>query len=655
MHTDSSRYKHGVISDLLLPSLLRNVRSEIQEHISFTPKETDIYRIDQSGDLANLDGLDEESLRRLPSIQVLRDAMYSSQFRDYLSSVTDSGPLSGTKTDMAINVYTPGCHLLCHDDVIGSRRVSYILYLTDPDRPWQKEWGGALRLYPTQTLTSTDGETAKVYSPIHSVSIPPAFNQLSFFAVQPGESFHDVEEVYAQTDGDLEGSNVERIRMAISGWYHIPQRGEEGFVEGLEDELAKKSSLLQLQGKTDKHDLPQAKFQQYAMNASEAAASSLPTPSSQDDAELTKEDLDFLLNYLNPHYLTPDTLETITEFFAEESFLLLDTFLSQKLSDKLRAWINLQEEQALPEGSETFELTSEWKLARPPHKHRYLYQQAADAPKDSDLEVSPMQDLLKNLVPSKAFQKWLQIATGLTVNSNRSITRRFRRGHDYTLAQSYDEPIPGLELCLSLTPSKGWADNQAESEVVSEQAKSAKESNSNGIATSQSPDVGGYLAYMAGDEDDEGASDAGSHHGVEIPLDMSTGGRASKPKKAKLDPAVYQAGGEDEEDPNLFHMSATWNQVGIVLRDKGTMRFVKYVSRQAKGDRWDMMCEFEIEDPGESDGEHSAGSPGNEVTNDPGLNVGDGADDEKDDDDENENEDDDNDHETDDSQESSES
>jgi len=34
---------------------------------------------------------------------------------------------------MAINVYTPGCYLLCHNDVIGSHKVSYISYLTDPE------------------------------------------------------------------------------------------------------------------------------------------------------------------------------------------------------------------------------------------------------------------------------------------------------------------------------------------------------------------------------------------------------------------------------------------------------------------------------------------------------------------------------------------
>jgi Rps23 Pro-64 3,4-dihydroxylase Tpa1-like proline 4-hydroxylase len=47
-----------------------------------------------------------------------------------------------------------GCHLLCHDDVIGTRRVSYIIYLTDPDEEWLKEDGGALELYPLDIVSA---------------------------------------------------------------------------------------------------------------------------------------------------------------------------------------------------------------------------------------------------------------------------------------------------------------------------------------------------------------------------------------------------------------------------------------------------------------------------------------------------------------------
>ena len=44
--------------------------------------------------------------------------------------------------------YARGGHLLCHDDVIGSRCVSYILYLSRPGKKWRPEMGGALELYP---------------------------------------------------------------------------------------------------------------------------------------------------------------------------------------------------------------------------------------------------------------------------------------------------------------------------------------------------------------------------------------------------------------------------------------------------------------------------------------------------------------------------
>ena len=128
-YKSSSPYPHAVVPSLISEPLLRAVRNEIKTHIHFTLKETDIYRIHQSGDLANLSKLDAESLQHLPNLLRLRDALYSDDFRKWISTVTGAGQVSGQKMDMAVNVYTPGSYLLCHDDVIGSRRVSYILYL----------------------------------------------------------------------------------------------------------------------------------------------------------------------------------------------------------------------------------------------------------------------------------------------------------------------------------------------------------------------------------------------------------------------------------------------------------------------------------------------------------------------------------------------
>lgn len=118
---------------------------------------------------------------------------------------------------MAVNSYTEGCHLLNHDDVIGSRRVSYILYMPIPESiVWKKEWGGALELYP---IDETGQPTCAP-----SKSIPPSWNQFVLFEVQPGLSHHSVEEVVIKGKG--------RERMSISGWFHKAQPGEDGFEAG---------------------------------------------------------------------------------------------------------------------------------------------------------------------------------------------------------------------------------------------------------------------------------------------------------------------------------------------------------------------------------------------------------------------------------------
>ncbi|KAL2255679.1 hypothetical protein VTK26DRAFT_2901 [Humicola hyalothermophila] len=574
-YASSSPYKHSVISELVDDALLRKVREEIKANVHFTPKETDIYKIHQSGDLANLDGLDDEALAKLPSLLALRDALYSQAFRDYVSHITGCGPLSGRKTDMAINVYTPGCYLLCHDDVIGSRKVSYILYLTDPDTPWQPEWGGALRLFPVVDRKGEDGEVAKTPLPDCSKVIPPAWNQLSFFAVQPGESFHDVEEVYHAASKEELEKNGGRIRMAISGWFHIPQIGEDGYVEGAEEKAAHKSGLMQLQGNPGQYDRPQAK---------PVPVESDESRDSDDDFPLDEADLEFLLKYIAPTYLTPDTIERVAEHFEEEFSITLADILHPKFAEKLRKYVESQEAKPLPEDSQEIEKGA-WKVARPPHKHRYLYLE----PGQAGTEDSPLKELLETLLPSRQFRLWLQMATRSKITSHDLLARRFRRGKDYTLATGH-EGTPRLEVNIGLTPTEGWGDvkdgedddagSEASSEPEEDQSdrkgkKAAVNGKGKGKAVDkevepedeEEEDVGGHEVYMAGDDD--GDEDA----------------------------AVYKSSADD--DNILFFQAASWNKMTIVLRDSGTLRFVKYVSASAKGDRWDVSGMFEIEEQDE--------------------------------------------------------
>lgn len=592
-YTNSGPYPHAVVSNLIKEDLLRNVRKEITENIHFTLKETDIYRIHQSGDLANLSNLDQESLKRLPSLVKLRDALYSQEFREWVSAVTGAGKLSGLKTDMAVNVYAPGSYLLCHDDVIGSRRVSYILYLTDPDKPWKAEWGGGLRLYPTELRKNKDGEDVKVPLAEWSLNIPPSFSQLSFFAVRPGESYHDVEEVFHA------GSTVEdkdRIRMAVSGWFHIPQESEDGFEEGLEQAQAQKSSLAQLQGAADEFDEPQAIFRHFdepRTVANAAADGEEVDPGEEDDQDnsiLTERDLTFLLQYIAPGFLVPDKLEELAESFEATSMLQLESFLVEKFANVLKQAI-----EGAESGDDAQNLFSNWSIARPPHKQRFAYlrEDASDQPTDS-----PVYRVLVDLLHSHAFKKWLALATGLKTTAltrQYAVARRFRAGHDYALASTYTGELPRLEFTINMTPSTGWEREHSMEDSARNGAPNGTASSSgdpkNDLVQVDLPEFGGEEVYMAVDEADD--------HDKALP---------SVGRKAVHDPAVYQSGDPDVDDDGgiLFTNSPSWNTFSVVLRDKDTMRFVKYVSQAAKGDRWDIKGEVELADDafdGDTEGE----------------------------------------------------
>ena len=567
----SQPYPHAVVPFLIQNGLLRNVRKEITEHVHFTLKETDIYRIHQSGDLANLSRLAAEDLKHFPSLVTLRDALYSDEFRTWVSDVTGAGKVSGTKTDMAVNVYTPGSYLLCHDDVIGSRRVSYILYLTDPDEPWQPEWGGGLRLYPTEVKENKNGEEIKVPLAEHSLNIPPSFGQLSFFAVRPGESYHDVEEVYHGKEG-------KRVRMAISGWYHIPQEGEDGYEKGAEEAQAQKSSLAQLKGAADEFDEPAAQFED------------LPTLSDADEDILTEDELTFLLDYVTPQYLTPEMTEKLAGSFLLESAVQLEGFLRPPFAEEMEHYVrNLAD-------------TRNWSIARPPHKHRFQYRRSTTD------HTSPFQKLLSVLLPSGAFRKWLGLITGLSPSvliKQNVLARRFRKGQDYALASGYQGDEPRLEYTIGLTPKDDSIAPKAPNGKVSGSNGAHTDTNGINIDISSEDDHGGQEVYMANDDDDD--EDAGQSSNA---LDKAL---PQVGRKAAHDPAVYKTGNgeDDDDDAILFTDSPSWNTLNVVMRDRGTLRFVKYLSQAARRDRWDIKGEVEIdptfgEDDDDSNEEQSA-------------------------------------------------
>ena len=69
---------------------------------------------------------------------------------------------------------------------------------------------------------------------------------------------------------------------------------------------------------------------------------------------------------------------------------------------------------------------------------------------------------------------------------------------------------------------------------------------------------------------------------------------------------------DDAADNDLLSVNPIANTLNLVLRDEGTMRFVKYVGFQAASSRWDVANVFEIEysdDEGDESNEEGASGP----------------------------------------------
>ncbi|AQZ13313.1 TPA1 (YER049W) [Zygosaccharomyces parabailii] len=564
--TDAKPYNWGTIRDLIDDDLLRAVRKEIETEIHFTKKETDIYKVNQSGDLANLSGLDWGDLSRLPNLYRLREILYSEIYRDVISHVTGAGKLSGTKADMSINTYTKGCHLLTHDDVIGSRRVSFILYLPDPNHTWKSHYGGGLRLF--------DSIIPNVPQSDPCAKLVPQFNQIAFFKVQPGFSFHDVEEV-----------KVDKHRLSIQGWYHIPQKGEKGYIPGEEKEWVRTniSTLAQLESnvlqdyefpKDERDILPYHQVKHFEKILTSGAKEGSVSVVSEDD-QLSEQEMAYLKQYISEQYLSKDDISRLQAKFAEDSSLQLESFLNEEKSSLLRKLIKREElEKDCP--YESRDVQAPWKTAVPSHKWRYLYidgKSDENFKKESDIldtlnrEELPNYELLKKtleplqetelalvelvqFLKSTIYKKYLTLLTSLCPLSEQFLVRRFRPGKDFTLATKCQlnpllKQVDGfvdavLEGTLCLTPSRGW----------------------------ESGEVGGYELYMADEEEpDEQAQDI-------------------------KDASVYRS--DDTGDSVLINQPASWNTLTLVLRDESVLEFVKYVSWSAKSSRWDIKSQWDV-------------------------------------------------------------
>lgn len=623
-YASAAPFPHAQLADVIDPAVLRAARDEIVEHVQATYKETDLFKVFQTGeerakegrerrehagprrnasrrlgswrapsravallpptslavagplsllslgDLGNLDALDASSSSKLPALLALKASLYSEPFRAFIRSVTGCGPLAPT-TDCSANVYARGGHLLTHDDVIGSRRVSWILYLTDPDEAWSVgAEGGGLELFPLASpgAVGTPG-------PIPATVLPPTWNSLALFTVAPGVSFHAVQEVTGEA----------KPRLSISGWFHAPA--------GPDGEAGASASLAQLQLRRGADCLSG----HVAIQAGAAASGSASAPPITTGDALTEADLSFLKLWVNPAYLRPAAWGAVRAQFEADGSVQLHRFLRPDLARRIGGLTRAADAAdglggwRLPPSAGVGARAGGWELVGPPHKQRYLAfmglaaapasltagggdggDGGGDAPASDPAAAAgaALAAVQAHLLTSPAFARLLKACTTLTLLAVAPDgPRRFRAGLDYTVAHyGAITASPRLDAVLCFVDEAGEGDGETSPWAAG--------------------DVGGFEAYLLADEEEGGP--AGS-------------GKASASASAAA-AAVYRAA---DADAGVINAPAAANCLNLTLRDDGLMRFVKYVSAGAPGSRWDVAVEFLPEDDGEEEEEEDRG------------------------------------------------
>lgn len=580
-------YPHGVLTNIFQPTdFLQSVLHEIKHSSKVQFKESDLFKVYQSMDLGNLTDDPKSALNSssIPNVWKLKQVLYSSEFRHLMEDVTNlpRGTLTD-EIDCAANCHTKGCHLLCHDDVIGTRKISFIIYLTDPS--WTKEDGGALELY-----NHKDG----IPNVFPSTTILPTYNSLAYFGVNAGVSFHAVQEVMGRECGP---------RLSLQGWYHGRELPENM-------ECATLSRLKTL----EEYKEPFVPFIDTEIKETETEGKLDETQTSVNDKKartnvLSESDRNYLSQYMNETYLTESSMKEICDKFENESSVQLRHFLKDVLANNVKDGIlksdafdgftsnNSDENDNVGNPSLQYDIGINkcWKAVGPAHKQRYLeYNDEHISVKVDPIKTSvkgsnpfneqkvektnnnhpsivagkQLSQIQTSLFQSLPFTRYLNLITSLGQPlGHHSQTRRFRPGLDYTVAHYgilTKESVLDATLCFA----KGSGNQARRYEDTGELMGNDEDVD----ALWESGDVGGFECYIAADDDSDSEAEDEDE------------------KQARPADAEYNA----EDDSELLSVSVSDNTLSLVYRDTGTMRFVKYVASGAPSSRWDINVEYQL-------------------------------------------------------------
>lgn len=545
-YNHSSPFPYGHIPEIFKADFLEQVIEEIKDNSVVNFKESDLFKVFQSIDLANLTG----KSAKMPAVMTLRTILYSEEWRSWMESMNDleNGTLSD-QVDCACNCHMAGCHLLCHDDAIRTRKISYILYLTEADPPWNAAEGGALELYDSDVVDGNkNGASRRIPKAVPCKSLLPTFNHMIFFVVEPGYSFHAVQEVL----GD-------RPRLSLQGWYHAAEAPSN----------MKDATLQRLISKQD----------QAAAREEDTEGEYAPLQFDSDIMRvhniLSKADRTFLGDFINDTYLKDDAIADIRQRFELESSVQLRNFLTDSWVEKLKASSAEADESrdigVDPTSPVYYELgvSESWAIVGPAHKQRFLdytppspnIASSAEANSALDTMGSSLHIIRSKLLCSPSFGRFLgQLASLGVPTAHRGKVRRFRPGRDYTVAHYgllTESSVLDATLCFVAGKGEERSEMRADGEDFIDDLADMDDADE----LWQSGECGGFECYIAADdESEEGAADEYNQ----------------------------------DDDTELLSVSASNNTLSLVFRDPGTMRFIKYVGSKAPSSRWDIAMEYEV-------------------------------------------------------------
>jgi Rps23 Pro-64 3,4-dihydroxylase Tpa1-like proline 4-hydroxylase len=570
-------YPYVIIKDALDRTFLDACVTEIKDHSRVDFKESDLFKFYQSMDLASVGGVGtgNGTVADVPHVVRLREILYSAEWRRTVEKIVGLDPNTLTdQVDCACNCHANTCHLLCHDDVIRTRKVSYILYLVDDE--WSPADGGALELYASSTPlpSASSNNGIKVPETFPCIRETPKYNALCLFGVEPGVSFHSVQEVTC----------TRSPRLSLQGWYHWGESADDS--NGLQRATLRQLKTMRDENRSRKDNDDDDAYQEYEEDPEDDDATASSDSLSPNSEELlSSRDRAYLSLYLDPSYLQPRALREMRERFEATSSLQLRGLFLPSWAQPVQTAL-LAEDQGLVASASPIDgpdfyhrgVGGGWKAVGPPHMRRYL---RYDAPEQSN--VRPTSEPLTNsktstagallfdlrrVLQSSAFARFLERVTGLSaVTGYKGEIRRFRPGRDYTVAH-YGLLRPACVLDATLVFCAGTGDPVDESTP-----------DSHPDVQWQSGDVGGFECYIEVDEtgEDEKYKSTSLTQAEE---------RGSKEQEDEDD--------HDEDNTELLSVSAANNTLSLVYRDPGTMRFVKYVSYRAPSSRWDISMEYRV-------------------------------------------------------------